>query len=298
MASNAQMVDDELPYNGKNILLQKEDVNAILSKYGVEGFTNLDMYRKAFVHKSYCTRKNENFINGNEQCPSNCIPLQEDSNERLEFMGDAVLAMVVAKYLYERYPYENEGFLTKMRTKLVNGVMLASLSKTVGLQKYILLSKQIEENDGRNNKNILEDTFESFIAAVFTDFNDKKIKSKNYGDVSGMGFQIAEKWIVNVIETHVDFAELVRMNNNYKDMLIKFYQHNFQVIPRFFEVNVVMESNRKMFTVCIKNEVDTVVGVGKGDSKKKAEQAAAYQALLYHGQITADTGMIPTQESE
>jgi len=287
---------EEQPYNPKNKLLQKEDIESFLTTYGVDiRFIDMNVYRKAFVHKSYCTRKNENFLNGNEKCPEGVLPLQEESYERLEFLGDAILNIVVAKYLFLRYPQENEGFLTKMRTKLVNGNMLAFLSKNIGFDAFALISQQIEANDGRNNKNILEDTFESFIAAIFLDFNEKKItKQKPAGanaasaapDYSGMGFQVAERWIIGVLEEWVDFAELVNSNQNYKDVLIKYYQHSAQSIPRFLEVDVSMEGGKKMFTVCIKDSGDSVISVGKSDSKKKAEQVAAYNAAIYLGLLS------------
>ena len=290
---------EELPYNPKNRLLQKEDLESFLTTYGVElKFIDINQYRKAFVHKSYCTRKNENFLNGNEKCPEGVLPLQEESYERLEFLGDAILNIVVAKYLFLRYPFENEGFLTKMRTKLVNGNMLAFLSKNIGFDAFALISQQIEANEGRQNKNVLEDTFESFIAAIFLDFNEKKITkqkpidpSKPYAahaDYSGMGFQIAERWIIGVLEELVDFADLVNTNQNYKDLLIKYYQHSVQSIPRFLEVDVSMEGNKKMFTICIKDSGDSIIGVGKADSKKKAEQLAAHKALVYLGQLSKD----------
>jgi ribonuclease III len=282
------MMDDveELPYNPKNVLIQKEDVQKLLAMFGIERKVhNIDIYRKAFVHKSYCTRKNENAVNGNEKCPSDCLPLQEESNERLEFLGDAILNIVVANYLFDRYAGENEGFLTKMRTKLVNGQMLAYLSKRIGLQKYVIISQQVEANDGRQNKNMLEDIFESFIAAIFLDFNETRIKTKSMPDFSGVGFQIAEKWIIGVYESMLDFAELIRSNQNYKDMLIKFCQHTYQFVPRFLEMDVSIINSRKIFTICIQNDKGANVGVGKDDTKKKAEQRAAFKALCYYGQV-------------
>jgi len=185
-----------------------------------------------------------------------------------------------------------------MRTKLVNGNMLAFLSKNIGFDAFALISQQIEANEGRQNKNVLEDTFESFIAAIFLDFNEKKITkqkpvdpSKPYAahaDYSGMGFQIAERWIIGVLEEWVDFADLVNTNQNYKDLLIKYYQHSVQSIPRFLEVDVSMEGNKKMFTICIKDSGDSIIGVGKADSKKKAEQLAAHKALVYLGQLSKE----------
>ena len=289
--------DDELPYNPKNRLLEKENLESFLTTYGVTlKPLDINIYRKAFVNKSYCTRKNENFVNGNERCPVGCIPLQEESNERLEFLGDSVLSLVVAKYLWKRYPQEAEGFMTKMRTKLVNGEMLAQLSKSVGFDAFVIIAHQIEANGGRTSLNILEDTFEAFIAAIFLDFDEKKIVKKTPSDAagacktpmipdySGMGFQVAERWIIGVLESWVDFAELVRSNQNYKDQLIKHYQHTHQCIPTFAEVDVHTDAvGHKTFTVCVKDKHDAVIAVGKADTKKKAEQAAAAKALNYLG---------------
>lgn len=254
----------QLPYNNKNILIQEIDLKKILGDYGIyQDSTNIDIYRCAMVHKSYCTRKNENFIEGNMECPQYCLPLQEESNERLEFLGDSVLSIAIASYLYERYPDENEGFLTRMRTKLVNGKMLAKLCELVELNKYILLSKQIEENNGRNSVNILEDGFEAFLAAIYLDF----------------GYETVKEWIVNVVETHLDFSELVRQNTNYKDQILKHYNQNFGYMPKFYEQDVETSNNHKNFKICLKDNLDNIISVGQGSSKKEAENNAAYIAL-------------------
>ena len=257
-----------LPYNSLNVLVSGHDISEILKNYGVEeNFRDVNMYRKAFVHKSYCTRKNENFVNGNVNCPLDCIPLQEESNERLEFFGDSILNMVVADYLFERYPDENEGFLTRMRTKLVNGKMLAFLSEKVGFSKHVLISKQIEEGGGRGNLNILEDTFEAFIAALYLDMGHK-------------GLECAKDWIISVIESYIDFSELIKQNNNYKDMFLKHYQQNYSSIPKFFEMNVVnSNTNGKLYTICIKDLDGNIISIGRGGNKKDAENDAARQAL-------------------
>lgn len=254
-----------VPYNEKNRLLSDADLSMLLNEYGVTAkYNNIDIYRCAMVHKSYCTRKNENFYEGNIECPPNCIPLQEESNERLEFLGDSVLGTVIAAYLFERYPDENEGFLTRLRTKIVNGKMLAKLCKTVGLNKYILLSKQIEDNDGRNISNILEDSFEAFLAAVYLDFD----------------YQTAQSFIINVIETHLDFSELIITNTNYKDQILKYFQHTHGYIPKFYEVDVETNShNHKTFKICLRDKHNNIISRGQGSSKKDAENMAAKTAL-------------------
>lgn len=266
-ASNATSAALMTPYNEKNILLMPKDLTNLLSSYGVnEPFRNIDIYRNALVHKSYCTRKNENFLNGNVNCPDGCLPLQEESNERLEFLGDSILGKVVAAYLFERYPEENEGFLTKMRTKLVNGRMLGYLSEVVGLKAFILLSKQIEESDGRNSFNILEDAFEAFIAAIFMDYGSR-------------GDEFAKTWILSVIESTLDFAELIKNNNNFKDTFLKYFQQNYNYVPRFFEMKVDTVNNQKHYTVCIKDDKGGIISIGKGLSKKEAENDASKNAL-------------------
>jgi ribonuclease III len=255
------------PYNELNRVICHDELVNILKSYDVdEPYRNIDIYRQAFVHKSYCTRKNENFLDGNVNCPQNCLPLQEESNERLEFLGDSILGKVVAAYLYERYPDENEGFLTKMRTKLVNGKMLAHLSQLVGLKPFILLSKQIEDGEGRNSVNILEDAFEAFIASIYMDFEEK-------------GDEMARRWILGVIENNLDFAELIKQNNNYKDLFLKYFQQNFNYIPKFFEMKVETINNQKRYTVCIKDNKGNVICIGRGGTKKEAENDASKNGL-------------------
>ena len=248
-----------LPYNPSNVLISFEHVSHLLGPGHV--IKDINKYRSAFVHKSYCTRKNENFINGNVNCPAGCLPLQDESNERLEFLGDAVLSVIVARYLFERFPDENEGFLTKMRTKLVNGIMLAHLAEIVGLGKFVMISKQIEENNGRSNKKILEDCFEAFLGAMFQDG----------------GLSTVEVWLTDLIENNLDFTELICSNHNFKDAMLKHYQHTFGYVPRFFETKIDSKgpANGKMYHVCAKDPKDVIVGRGQGPTKKQAENDCA-----------------------
>lgn len=301
------MDSDEKPFNKLNKLINENDVNKILYNFGIKiKCTNIDYYRKSLVHKSYITRKNEDFKKGNEDCPNDCLPLQEFSNERYEFLGDSILSTSVAHYLFKRYIEEQEGFLTKMRSKLVNGKMLSELCKHIGLNKWIIISKQIEENNGRNNEKILEDVFEAFICAIYLDFNqlnfnlnNSKIKNKKNDkiedeinetleDINGIGFLIAEKWIINIIEDYVDFAELISNNINYKDKLIKYFQQECMNKPQFIENNIISnETNSlktKEFVIVIKCD-NNIISTGKGYNRKAAEQNAAYNALKIYNQI-------------
>lgn len=275
------------PFNPDNSLLQLDTLVAILKNHGIDTKPkDVSIYRKSFLHRSYCTRKNDNFVSGNQVCPADCLPLQEESNERLEFLGDSILNFVVAEYLYERYPTMNEGFLTIMRTRLVNGNMLAHLSAKLELGKLLIISKQIEASKGRENKNLLEDAFEALLGAIYLDFNEYRMNTNGkigVIDSTGIGFQIVKTFIINVIETYVDFSELIRKKNNPKDTLIKQCQHSFQWAPKFFEIDVQEKNQKKVHTVCIKNDSDTIIATASSDSRKKAELAASQRALIYFG---------------
>lgn len=258
---------ESLPYNPLNIIISEAALGHLLRGY--VQVNNINMFRKAFVHRSYCTRKNENFVNGNTKCPEHCVPLQEESNERLEFLGDAVLNLAIGKYLFERYPDENEGFLTKMRTKLVNGTMLAHLASILNIGPYIIISKQVEENCGRVNKNILEDCFEAFLGAIFLDSNSN--------------LEPVYNWLISFIEENVDFTELITLNTNYKDIMLKSFQHTCGFTPRFYSLDTDIKNNVKIYYICVKNNEGVIIARGKGTTKKLAEHDCAKAALLTIG---------------
>jgi ribonuclease-3 len=263
-------MSSDLPYNETNIVISETFITDILKQHGVVcnkiPLNFLKIYRQSMVHKSYCTRRNENFIDGNLLCPTSCIPLQEESNERLEFLGDAVISLIVGKYLYNRYQDKNEGFLTKMRTKLVNGNMLAELSGVCNLGKYLIISKQIEENNGRSNKKLLEDVFESFIGAMITH----------------IGYDEIEKWYINLIEDSIDFSDLVLSNTNYKDTFIKLYQNIYNTLPKFCDQRKIKEAcgkNNIVYSIYIKDNKNKIIASGIGETKKLAENDAAKNAI-------------------
>jgi ribonuclease-3 len=199
----------------------------------------------------------------------------------MEFLGDSVLSLVVASYLYERYPNENEGFLTKVRTRLVNGNMLAHLSDFVNISPWLIISHQIEENEGRKNKKLLEDALEAIIGAIYIDFD----------------FDTAKEWVINLIEENIDFCDLLNVAS-YKDTLFKSYQFNFQKGPIFEELgrthstNSNSTSNSNSFkdnkekdkvTICVKDPNGSIISIGYGTNKKDAENDAAKNALTLLG---------------
>jgi len=271
----------ELPYNEMNKIISEADVLSIFQRYELDAQPiNIDLYRTAMVHRSYCTRKNENFLTGNTECPENCIPLQEESYERLEFLGDTVIATIIGNYAFDRFPErENEGFLTKMRTKLVNGNMLAHLCSFTQIPKFIIISKQIESNNGRLNKKILEDCFEAFMGAMFKDFC-----LQNQSDPSINPLMLCDTWLINLIENNVDFTELILSNTNYKDQFLKYYINTFNETPKFYEINCEVTATGKRYEVCAKNSKMAIISSGVGSSKKIAENDAALNALQFFGE--------------
>jgi ribonuclease-3 len=283
---------DELPYNNTNIMLKDDDLKNFFDNNGLEGikYNNINLYRTAFIHKSYCTMKNADFATGNMKCPSDCIPLQDMSYERLEFLGDAILNMVVANYLYFRFPDQNEGFLSKIRTRIVNGKMLGFLSNEIGFNKFAIISKQVEESNGRSNYKIMEDIFEAFIGALYTDFQNQDDQVKMPEKIklialTGAGYHIAEKWIITIIETYIDFSELILKKTNYKDMLVSYMQHSIQDTPRFCELGIITKDCVKIFNYCVKNRSNDTIATATGFSKKDAENNVSKEALIYYGQL-------------
>jgi ribonuclease III len=283
------IVVENQPYNPKNLLLQEEDLRKLFDDNGLSGvqFKNINLYRVAFVHKSYCTMKNTDFDKSNVNCPEDCIPLQDMSYERLEFLGDSLLGMIVANYLYSRFPDQNEGFLSKIRTKIVNGRMLGYLSEKVGFPKYAIISKQVEETGGRNNFKIMEDIFEAFIGALYLDFqtdedNVTLPKSIKLEPSTGAGYFIVESWLIYIIENYIDFCELIIVKNNYKDMLVSHMQHYLQDMPQFKELNVKSKDNSRIFIYCVKDRHGSIISTATGSNKKEAENNAAKKALKYY----------------
>lgn len=185
-------------YNPKNKLVKIDDVLRILNEHGsgsyvVDDPVDITLFILSFVNKSYCTRKNQNASHANIECPQDCLPLQEMSNERLEFLGDAILNLVTSDYLYKRYTGGNQVFLTKMRSHIVNGKTLAKLSSSLGFGEYMIISKQIEDKNGRCNINLLEDTFEAFVGAMF----------------KTLGYNTTNKWVIQVLEANMDFSNIL-----------------------------------------------------------------------------------------
>tara|TARA_Y100001958_G_C21152713_1_gene488469 strand:+ start:254 stop:1048 length:795 start_codon:yes stop_codon:yes gene_type:complete len=249
------------PYNPSNKLILKDNIINIMNSLNINdvNINNLSLYQRSFIHKSYCEMKDyEQYNNDN-----NSLELFKDSYETLEFIGDSFIGNIIAKYLYNRYYLnhnQDEGFLTKLKVRFVCGEQLAYLSEKLNFNEYIIISKHIEDNcDGRNNKNILEDVFESFIGALYLDTNN---------------FNLVEDFIIKVIEKYIDFSDLILNDNNYKDQILRYFQHNFKIYPTYKTIK--KEDNTYQ---CEIFKDDEYIEIGYGKSKKKSEQDASKKAL-------------------
>ena len=263
MDTNSKFKSD--PYNESNFLITENDILNIMKSLNIQDFTinNISFYQQAFVHKSYTKLKDYDEFNK----PDNCIPLFDLSYETIEFLGDSLLGSTIAKYLYKRYVnYHNidEGFLTKLKIRFVCGEQLAFLSQKLNFQKFMIISKHIQDNcNGRENIHILEDVFESFLGAIYLDTNN---------------IDIVECFIIQCIESFIDFSDTILNDNNYKDQILRYFQHNFKVHPTY-RTNRNDENN---LFICKLFKEQEYIQSGKGSTKKKAEQDASKNSLIFY----------------
>jgi len=244
---NLKLDNEELifnPYNCNNNEITSAIVQELLSKYGI--FTkpfNMELYKRAFIHKSYTKRpKLENSIANIviSDKPENCLPLKTKSNERLEFLGDGVLELITKYYLYKRFPKAEEGFMTEKKIALVKNEHIGKLALEMGLNKYFIISRHAEDKNIRNNLKKLGCLFEAFIGAIFLDFNRISIKDE-YGWFEnvfncGPGLQMAQIFVENVFEKHVDWTNLINNDDNYKNKLQVIIQKEFKITPDYVEL--------------------------------------------------------------
>jgi dsRNA-specific ribonuclease len=233
------------PYNPLNKEIQQDDIEAILRNYGIFlPITNIKLYRRAFINKSYLRRPDiENQQNNIVIVPKppDCMPLHTKSNERLEFVGDGVLELIAKWVLYQRFPKENEGFMTEKKIALVKNEAIGKLAYEMGLHKWVVLSKHAEGKDTRTNLKKLGCVFEAFLGAIFLDYNKLQIKDEmslfDNMFLSGPGFQMAQIFVENVFNMHVDWMALIRNDDNFKNILQVKIQKEFKTTPEYMEVS-------------------------------------------------------------
>ncbi|OGI69014.1 ribonuclease III [Candidatus Nomurabacteria bacterium RIFCSPLOWO2_01_FULL_42_20] len=212
-------------------------------------FKNKDLLKQAFVHRSY--------LNENPQ-------LGIGHNERLEFLGDAVLELIVTNYLYNRYPSETEGAMTSYRSALVNALILSEIAAKLGISDYLMLSRGETRDTGRARQYILANTFEALIGAIYLD----------------QGYETAEDFISRYLLVRVNEVVSGKLWQDSKSYVQEMAQEHFGLTPAYKVLSETGPDHDKQFTVGIYfgNELITK---GKGKSKQEAEQQAAEKALKF-----------------
>ncbi|MBE0566345.1 MAG: ribonuclease III [Krumholzibacteria bacterium] len=210
-------------------------------------FADVTLLRNALLHRSHI------HVTGQER---------EQSNERLEFLGDAVLGLVVNEILYDHYPDRSEGDLTKMKSLLVCGARLSEVAMDFDLGIHIRMSRSEAATGGRRRSSILADTTEAIIGAVYLDG----------------GLPAARTVIERVILSGSDRVLSRRSLRNYKSRLQEMIQSRYKTPPRYKVLEVDGPDHDRLFRVAVTHG-GTVLGVGDGRNKKTAEQAAAREAL-------------------
>ena len=210
-------------------------------------FTDKAILQRALTHRSY--------LNENPDYPL-------EDNERLEFLGDAILDFIAGEYLYHRFPEMTEGYLTNLRSALVRTERLAYFAADLNLGEYLFLGRGEEESGGRKRPAILCDAFEAVVGAIYLD----------------KGLDTTRQFIYNVIEPALQEILASNSNKDAKSQLQEMAQSHYQLTPTYRTVKEQGPDHAKEFTV---EAVigDKTYGRGKGFSKQSAAQAAAQQAL-------------------
>lgn len=224
-----------------------KDFPKLEKKIGIK-FKDKDILTQAFVHRSYCNEHEDFDLN---------------HNERLEFLGDAVLELVVTEYLFKKYPKKPEGELTNWRAALVNSKILSRVARDLGFNDFLLLSKGEAKSGGKARKYILADTIEAFIGALYLD----------------QGYGVSQDFIQeNIIKELPQIIE----KGLYKDAKSRFQeeaQERVAVTPTYHVVKEWGPDHAKHFIVGVFLE-DELIAKGEGSSKQEAEEKAARKALV------------------
>jgi len=210
-------------------------------------FNDKKLLEQAFIHRSYI---NEN--SGTQLC----------HNERLEFLGDAVLELVVTDYLYNKYPDRDEGNLTAYRSSLVNAVTIGEVALSLGMNEYLLLSKGEAKDIGKARGYILANTYEAYVGAVYLD----------------RGYDVVKNFIAGTLFNRIDTIVAQKLWRDSKSLIQEKSQEYLNVTPHYKVLDEVGPDHDKHFTVGIFFG-DDLISEGKGKSKQEAEQAAANKAL-------------------
>jgi ribonuclease-3 len=266
-------VESYNPWNRINKIIPEDNIHKILRNYGILDIPrNPKLFQIACVHKSYSKRDPTKMkLLEPVPKPDDILDLQEEDNERLEFIGDSILGCSIALYLYERYPEQSEGFYTRLRTKLVNNKTLGILVQAMGLNRWLIISKHVEEKcNGRKNLKILGGMLEAWIGAVFKEYEGRGMN----------GIEAARSFVIRILEKHIDFASIIHEDYNFKDQILKEFQARFGKPPTYTIVSIRGPPHDRTFEMGVVSPDDgSILATGTARAKKVAEQIASKRAL-------------------
>ena len=206
-----------------------------------------ELFLRALRHRSYTIEHN----------------LKEfESYEQLEFLGDAVLDLIVSDIIFDRFGDRDEGFMTQLRSKLVKGEHLAKLGSYLGLEEIILVGFRVKNQSVEQSKSVQADIFEAIIGALYKE----------------VGYDKTYRFVSSLFDRYIDLDEIIASEDNYKSLLLEFAQANKMEIPEYEVIDESGPGHDKTF--CVQVIVNGEVhGQGIAKNKKKAEQLAAREAL-------------------
>ncbi len=228
-------------------MINTEKFKEVAQNLGIS-FKDINLLAKAFTHRSYL---NEHRNSGLEH------------NERLEFLGDAVLELVVTDHLYRTYPKKPEGEMTALRSALVNAQTLSEVALEMGLNEYLLLSKGEAKDTGRARQYILANTIEALIGALYLD----------------QGYEEAQRFIHKNVHSLLDDVIEQKKFIDSKSKFQELAQEHVGATPRYELLKEFGPDHDKLFTVGVFLG-DTHIATGEGKSKQEAETQAAYKGLV------------------
>ena len=241
--------------------VDKKTLQKIARKLQVD-ITDYALFQQSLTHRSYLGESDG-----------------AASNERLEFMGDSVLGLVVAEYLYSQFPDRAEGDLAKAKAVAVSEPILAESAKNLGLADMILMSTGEEASGGRKRLSILSDSFEALVAVIYLD----------------CGMDAARQFVLRALESILIDIERKEHIRDYKSLLQEHTQGIYKEAPRYVVIAELGADHDKTFSIEAVLQ-DVVMGRGEGKSKKQAEQAAALQALQFIENKSVDLPAPPDSE--
>lgn len=218
-------------------------------KSPLEMIRNSSLREEALTHRSFTQE----------------LKLNMPDNERLEFLGDALLDMWIAEFLMRRYTQDPEGVLSKKRASLVNEEVLADKAVRLGLDQQMKLGPAEARSGGAQKASLLSDVFEAVLAALYLD----------------RGFEVAKQWLEDVFDNDLQQAQNQEFEKDYKTRFQEWAQSHLKKTPKYVLLNETGPAHQKQFHVEVRID-DEIWGEGHGMSKKKAEQQAAEQALIHH----------------